>query len=291
MRERREAYCGGGVVKSTDSLYAEFREKGRFADCPVYDMHAHMGEFRGMYIPFPEPAEMVRRMERAGVKMAAFSHHLALSSPDAGNGSAIAAARKYPGRLKVYCVVNPHYPEMTDETIQEYPGCGDVCAGLKLHPDAHKVALTDGLYARAMEFADRNELLVLSHTWGGSSYCGAAHVREIAGRYTKLKFIMGHSIHGEWDEAAAIAAEHENVYLELCAVLDERAGILEKLVAAAGSDKILFGTDFPWFSHHYYIAGVLAAGISDDDRRNIFYRNAVKLLGLKTPGDETGNRG
>ncbi len=269
-------------MKNSTSLYGRFLEKGKLPDCPVYDMHAHMGEFKGIYFPVFGPEEMIAAMKVSGVKMAVFSHHLSLSSPDAGNDSCVDAARKYPDCFKAYCVVNPHYPELAERTLEHYSAFGDVYVGLKLHPDAHKVALTDSRYARALEFADSMGLLVLSHTWGGSAYCGAGHAKEIAKRYGGLKLILGHSIHGEWEEAGAVAAEYGNVYLDLCAVLDERAGILEKLVSAAGSGKILFGTDFPWFNYHYYIAGVAAAEISDEDCRNIFYRNAGKLLGIKT---------
>jgi len=60
-------------------------------------------------------------------------------------------------------------------------------------------------------------------------------------------------------------------------VLDDR-GVIEKFVDRAGSEKIIFGTDTPWFNHHNYIGALLGAEISDDDRRNILYRNAEKLL-------------
>ncbi len=58
---------------------------------------------------------------------------------------------------------------------------------------------------------------------------------------------------------------------------DER-GVLERFVGEAGSERILFGTDLPWFNHHYYIGSVLGAAISDEDRHNILHRNAEKLL-------------
>jgi len=69
-----------------------------------------------------------------------------------------------------------------------------------------------------------------------------------------------------------------NVLLELTAVPDERTGVIEKFVREAGSTKVVFGTDFPWFSHHYYIGAVLAADITDEERRDIFCRNAERIL-------------
>jgi predicted TIM-barrel fold metal-dependent hydrolase len=45
------------------------------------------------------------------------------------------------------------------------------------------------------------------------------------------------------------------------------------------SEKIIYGTDFPWFSQPYCIGTVLGADITDEDRRNILYRNAMRILG------------
>jgi predicted TIM-barrel fold metal-dependent hydrolase len=75
----------------------------------------------------------------------------------------------------------------------------------------------------------------------------------------------------------ALVNDFPNLYFELCAVLDER-GILEKFVKEAGSQRIVFGTDLPWFNHHYYVGSVLGADITDDDRHNILHRNAENLL-------------
>jgi hypothetical protein len=64
----------------------------------------------------------------------------------------------------------------------------------------------------------------------------------------------------------------------LTAVFDER-GPLEIFLEKCGSEKILFGTDLPWFDTHHGIGAILATDMSDDDRRNIFYRNGERLLG------------
>ena len=90
------------------------------------------------------------------------------------------------------------------------------------------------------------------------------------------------------DGAAALhpgAAEagrlrYEIASTDLCAVIDERSDTLERMVAGVGSERILFGTDMPWFDYHYYLAGVLTAAISEDAMRDILYRNALRLFGL-----------
>jgi predicted TIM-barrel fold metal-dependent hydrolase len=120
--------------------------------------------------------------------------------------------------------------------------------------------------------------MLLLHTWGNSSFDGYVPVRAVAQRYPDTRILLGHSLHGDWDHAIELAREFPNVYLELTAVLDER-GVVERFVAEAGSHKVVYGTDFPWFSHYYYIGALLGAGLGDEDLRNILYRNAQRLLG------------
>ncbi len=262
------------------SLGAQFWQTGRAADCPVIDAHAHMGGWKGIYFPHALPGQMAASMDRAGVKLVVFSHHAALSSPDVMNRASVDAVRAWPGRFRAYCVFHPRYPEKAHEELAGYDRFPDVYVGLKLHGDMHGVAYTDPRYAPAWQFADRRELPVLVHSWGTSPNNGTAVMREIAASYPRVKLILGHSLHNLWSDAVALAREHPRVYLDLCAVLDERTGVLERFAGEVGSERILFGTDIPWFDFHYYIAGVLAAEISEQDMRNILSRNAQKLFGV-----------
>ena len=265
---------------SRTGLGARFWEDGKCADCPVIDAHAHMGAWKGIYFPAAEGAAMVHRMDRAGVRTVVFSHHAALSSPDLMNRLSVEAVRAHPDRFKAYCVYHPQYPQASESELAGYDAYPGLFAGLKLHPDMHGVPCTDARYAPAWEFADRRGLPVLVHTWGASPNDGTSLMRAIAGRYPNARLILGHSLHNLWGDAIAMARDFPRVYLDLCAVLDERTGVLERFVGEAGSDRVLFGTDIPWFDFHYYLAGVVAADIAEDDMRNILYRNARRLFGL-----------
>jgi predicted TIM-barrel fold metal-dependent hydrolase len=55
-------------------------------------------------------------------------------------------------------------------------------------------------------------------------------------------------------------------------------GIIEEMVNGAGSEKILFGTDLPWYSPHYAAGAVLYSRISEEDIHNIFHRNAERIF-------------
>lgn len=260
-----------------NNLWKEFLVSGRIDNCPVIDMHCHMGLFYGSHMPYSSPEIMVKRMEISGVKLALFAHHYALFNPEEGNKVSIEVVKMYPDRFKAYCSINPNYPETIQKDIKEFDKYTDVFVGFKLLPDYHKYPLSGERYKDVFEYADSNKLIVLSHTWGGSSFDGADEVEKILKKYKKMTFLLGHSIHGDWERAIDIVKRYENAYLELCAVLDER-GIVEMFFEKAGSERILFGTDFPWFNHHYYIGALLGSGIPEEDCRNILYKNAHHLL-------------
>lgn len=259
-------------------LARDFWEQGRSASCPIYDMHGHMGAMHSIYFPRPDALDMVRTMDEAGVRLLVFSHHTALFSPDLGNRLAIEAVRQFPDHLRAYWAVNPNYPEHLQAAL---PGLGalipDVYLGFKFLPDYHGIALTDDRYRPAWEYANERELLVLTHTWGNSKLDGPDVVREVAARYPNVQLLLGHSCHGAWAAAVDLARSFENVYLELTAVFDDR-GVLEKFVREVGSERMLFGTDLPWFDPHQAIGALLSAEISDEDRHKICHRNAERLL-------------
>ncbi len=258
-------------------LAQEFWEHGRSSTCPIYDMHGHMGPNAPIYFPRGEPEQMLQTMDQCGVKMLVFSHHLALMSPDIGNRPSIAAVRRFPDRFRAYCVINPNYPELAAAELASFEEYRDVYVGFKFLPDYHKVAITDERYRPAWEYADRQELLLLLHTWGGSPYDGPVVLRQALEKYHNVRVLLGHSCHGEWDAAVQLARDFPNVYLELTAVFDDR-GAIEKFTAEAGSERMLFGTDLPWFDPHHAVGVLLSAKISDEDRHNICHRNAEKLL-------------
>jgi predicted TIM-barrel fold metal-dependent hydrolase len=118
---------------------------------------------------------------------------------------------------------------------------------------------------------------VLAHTWGGSRYDGVEEARKIAEKYPDLVLICGHSFHGDWDNGLSLS-EFPNVYYELTAVFDDR-GVIERIASKAGSGRMLFGTDLPWFSTHHGVGALLSADITDEDRHNIMHRNGERLLG------------
>jgi len=263
----------------------EFVAHGRVEDCPVIDTHAHYGPFQAIYFPRHRPDRVLNTMDRCGVRWMLISSHQALVDTERGNAQTAALLAEYPDHFRGYRVLNPNYPERLQAELDAFePADGFV--GFKLHPNQHGVALTADSYTPAYEYADAHGLAILSHTWAGAGMSSYREVAAVAEKYPNIRFLMGHAGYGEWEESAKVARDHEHVYLELTAAYSVR-GSLEIMVEYASSRKITFGTDHPWFDPHYGIGCILSAYMTDEDRRNILYRNAQRLFGLPLETEET----
>jgi predicted TIM-barrel fold metal-dependent hydrolase len=264
-------------VTNPSAIAREFMERGRSESCPVIDSHGHYGTYRGFYFPKPYADGMIETMDRCGVVYTVCSSHTALAEADRGNAEMAQVIKDHPGRFYGYRVVNPNHPKQVEEEVARFeddPGF----VGFKFHPSGHSYPITGKHYKPALEYAEEHRLVILSHTWGDSSHDSPKMLAEVAAAYPNVEFLMGHSGYGDWDGALAAAREHANVYLELTAAY-EIGGLIERMVKEVGSEKVVFGTDLPWFDPHFAIGAVCFSRIGEDDRQNILRRNAERLFG------------
>lgn len=268
----------GSIWENAGSLTEKFWKYGKVEDCPVYDMHGHMGSHYAIYMNRCEPDKMVEHMRRIGVKKLVFSHHGVLFG-SMRNGEVVEICKKFPDILRLYVGIVPKFPENIKEDLAKFDKWAPYAVGLKFLPDYYGIPVTDKSWSYALDFANERGLPLLSHTWGRSSCNGGAVMMEIVQKYPNIKFFMGHSIYGDWDYAEKLVKESNgNVWLELTAIPGE-LGKVEMLVKRVGSDRLLYGTDMPWFDEFQAVGGILSADISEDDKRNILYCNAERILG------------
>lgn len=245
---------------------------------PIVDCHAHFGPYARIWFPTRTAEDMLRTMDRSNVRVAVCSHHTALTG-DTPLGNRLLleeGVAPHPERFLGYTAWNPHLADEQAADLASWPPHPGF-VGFKLHPSIHGVAMTDARYAPVLEYADAHRLPVLSHTWGGSGVDGPGPVHAVLERWPNLQLLLGHSLFGEWDAATRIAREFPNVWLELCAAY-AIAGVVEKFVDEVGSERVLYGTDLPWFDPVYPAGCVSYAAIGEEDKRNILHRNAMRLF-------------
>lgn len=250
-------------------------------DAFICDAHAHMGPYFNFLVNEDgSPEAMVRSMDLLGIDVSIVSPHIAITCDyREGNRHAYEAAEQFPGRIVPFVVVNPNYPTAEIEAeIARWDAQGIV--GFKFHASLHGTDTMNDGYAPAYEYADEHSLPILSHSWSGSG--GAPKVIEtLAERYANIQFVNAHSSSG-WDVIDAsceLAEQFDRVWLDLTGSRLVYGG-LERMVARVGADRILWGTDNPFIDPRPGLGRVLAADLSEDEKRKILGGNARALYQL-----------
>ncbi len=262
-------------MKNPSKLATEYM-KIRRMPFPIIDAHAHMGANYGTYLSKATMDEMVWLMDKENIEMVFCAPHSALFDPINKDKELELALRKYPNRFRGYYTFNPNYCEEYAENMDNVltiPGY----IGFKFLPTYHRYPIDGKCYRPALEFANKHKKVILIHTWGNNDpHNGPSHIEKAAAAYPDALFIMGHSAPGELDKAIEVAKKYPNVYLDLCDI-HRHSGIVDKMVDAIGADRVLFGTDIPWYDPAYGIGSVLFARIDDETKYKILYQNAKKL--------------
>lgn len=92
-----------------------------------------------------------------------------------------------------------------------------------------------------------------------------------------LKLIFAHSGVYQYKEVIELMKQYPNTYADISTQPYEN---IRLLIDEVGSERLLFGTDYPAFNHAISILSVLKATDNENDRNNIFLKNAKQLLNI-----------
>jgi len=153
--------------------------------------------------------------------------------------------------------------------------------GVKLHPDIQRFQVDDRrldkLYASL-----EGRLPLLVHT-GDYRYdfSGPARIAAVLDRFPKLDVICAHfGGYTEWDIAAHYLAGRRlwvDTSSSLAFLSPERARCL---IDAFGSDRVLFGTDYPMWDAPEELARLDKLNLPEEVREKILYKNICALLDM-----------
>ncbi|MPW27213.1 amidohydrolase family protein [Alkalibaculum sp. M08DMB] len=91
-------------------------------------------------------------------------------------------------------------------------------------------------------------------------------------------FILAHAGLYEVDELIKLLQSFPNTYADISC---QPPKSIRRLIDELGSQRLLFGTDYPFFNQSFSIVSVLRATSNEADRRNIFSKNARHILNMK----------
>jgi len=254
------------------SLLETGRSGEAISGLEVIDMHGHLG-CTGHPTADSSAEGLVATMDRLGIATCFVAHMGCLSHRvSKGNDLVMEAVRRWPGRIMGYATV---WPESAAAAEAEVLRCLDGgMTGIKLH-DSNGFAYDDPAYEPAYRIADERGLPVLFHTWGKPEEFEQIGAKAKA--CPRASFILAHAGCANEEGFVAAAREAENVWLDLCLSSCPR-GAVERLVAALGAGKILWGSDAVFMNVPQQLGKVLGACIAEDDKIRLLSTNAKKVL-------------
>ncbi len=156
--------------------------------------------------------------------------------------------------------------------------------GIKIHSDFQHFALDDKKAFPIYESA-KGKLPMLFHIGDkNTDFSHPKKLRKIHDMFPDLTIIAAHlGGYSVWDEGEEyLAGTSGNVYFDLSSALEfmdsDRA---KKIILKHGTDRILFGSDFPMHDPLNTLKLLEKLKLSDSDMEKILYKNAENLLNIK----------
>ena len=234
--------------------------------------------------------EVVASMDDAGIDLSVIlnagwvSHELCVET----NDYILDSISRYPERLVGFCAIQP---KAGDAAIAELERCAK--AGAKgigeLRSDTQGFDLTDEATLKPVVDAMlEHDMIFLTHASEpvGHEYFGKGSITPdilysfIMG-FPNLKLVCAHwggglPFYALMPEVAKALA---NVFFDTAAtVFLYKPQIFEQVSRIIGSDKILFGTDYPLMHQNRVIAQIQSSQLPEEDKARILGANAQKLL-------------
>jgi predicted TIM-barrel fold metal-dependent hydrolase len=166
--------------------------------------------------------------------------------------------------------------------------------GIKLHPVSQGYVPSDprldGVYRTCADAG----LVVLSHS--GQGHHGGASARPaefgpVLERWPHLRMVLAHLGGAAWTETAALAEAYPQVVFDLSEIVEWSAShshsapdpaALSALIRSVGADRVMLGSDFPWYDPAHTADRVLALpGLGTVERAAVLGGTALEVFDLE----------
>ncbi|MBM3143177.1 MAG: amidohydrolase [Chloroflexi bacterium] len=266
IKERRADYVGRDACFSL--LYAEPKAKLATAEEVVASMDEH-------------------EIDKSVIlNLGWVSHELCVET----NDYILEAIARYPERLIGFCVIQPL---AGDKALKELERCArNGVKGIgEMRPDVQDFDLKDSSVMKpVIETAVKHNLIFLTHASEpvGHQYFGKGNITPEAIypfilNFPDLKVVCAHWGGGLpfYALMPEVAEALGNVYFDTAATpFLYKPQIFQQIADIAGSDKILFGSDYPLLSPKRIIDQLESTGLSQKDKAKILGGNAQRLLSI-----------
>ena len=155
--------------------------------------------------------------------------------------------------------------------------------GVKLHPDTQGCALDDPMLFPLYE-ACAGRIPVMLHTGDFRyDYSNPNRMEKVLKLFPKTTFIGAHfGGWSVWDEATRLLHGYDNLFVDSSSTFHwVEPSKVKTYIRTYGSEKVMFGSDFPMWNVKPELDAMLSLNLSDSEYENIFHITAQRLFKIK----------
>lgn len=277
--EARRAVRGGnlarllGLAGASPEMSEEDQPADPFADQPIIDIHFHLGGLN-LLEPGADPAHPACAAWRARCRRLVVSATRALNHDIAQGNAAVADWAAQAPNARGLVVVDPTRPEESLRQIERH-GAGSLFVGLKTIQDLYGFGLDHPAYGPLLDAAEERGWPVLAHIPG---LLAAARARP------GLTFVCAHST---WGRVQPMLDQPNIVFDLSTSHRDAADSRLDRLLQAAGAERLLMASDGPLIHPAWTLAKLAACRFPAAVLRRVLHDNALAVfprLALGGPG-------
>jgi predicted TIM-barrel fold metal-dependent hydrolase len=163
--------------------------------------------------------------------------------------------------------------------------------GLKLHPVLQGFHLHDDRMRPILDACIELDLPIISHSGparGSEQFAEPESYAPALELYPDLRLVLAHLGGGAWRQTAEFAGRYPGVAFD-CSEIIQWTGApnaptdeqLARLMLEVGTERVMLGSDFPWYGIGHSAQRVMDLPLlSDDQKKAILGQNALRILSL-----------
>ena len=154
--------------------------------------------------------------------------------------------------------------------------------GLKMHTDCQVFPIDDPRLFPVYDMV-QDKLPILFHMGDQRyDYSHPARLRKVLDLFPKLKVIAAHFGGYTMYDVAAEELKGKDCFFDVSSsLMFLEPGVAEKYIRHYGSQRFVYGSDFPMWDPGREAALVRSLNLGEKDTEKIFYKNAQTYLGIK----------
>jgi len=241
----------------------------------IIDFHVHIG--KGVHRSL-DPKQLLKLMDRHHIEkcvVCPVDEYIAVKNNE-GNEYIGRLVGQYRERLYGMAVANPWRGKESVDELKRTLDKGLI--GLKINSILQGFMLCDSIIDPLLQVASSRNVPVYAHT-GTMGNALPFQLLELAERFKKVNFIMGHTAYSDfWYDVIPVMERAENIYAETSHV---SPAVIRSLVDKCGVQRIIFGSDIPESKLDVEIGKLKLLGLNKKQSECLFALNAGRLLEQK----------